>query len=113
MLTPNARSLTLAFLPVFLPIDCPFLRGIDLRQVDAFVVEKDLHIVEKELVRIGVRHIEAEVIDKLFLLLLPLGPAILAHLGTDLLTEFGRYRRKADRIVCQSAPGAFEFVASK
>lgn len=65
--------------------DLPFLRRVDLRELDAFVVEKDLHVVEKELVRVGVRNIKAEVVDELLLFRLPFSPAILADLGTDLL----------------------------
>ena len=37
-----------------LPVNFAFLRGVDLGQLYAFVVEKDLHVVEEELVRIGV-----------------------------------------------------------
>lgn len=65
--------------------DLPFLRRVDLRELDAFVVEKDLHVVEKELVRVGVRNIKAEVVDELLLFRLPFSPAIPADLGTDLL----------------------------
>lgn len=93
-----------------LPIDLAFLRGIDLFQFHTFVIEKDLHIIEKELVRVGVRYIEAEMVDKLLLLLLPFGPAILAHLGTDLLPKLSWYRSKPDRLVRLPAASAFEFV---
>ena len=96
-----------------LPINLAFLRGIDLGDINAFVIKEDLHIIEKKLVRIGVRYVKAEVIDKLLLFLLPFGPAILAHFRTDLLTKLGRYRRKADRLLCQPAASAFEFVARK
>lgn len=95
------------------PIYFSFLRRVDLRQLNAFVVEKDLHIVEQELVRIGIRNVQTEVVDKLFLLLLPLGPAILAHLGTDLLPQVSWNRGKTKRFVLQPASGAFEFVTRK
>jgi len=93
--------------------DLSFLRRVDLCKLDAFVVEKELHVVEQELVRIRVRHVETEMIDELLLLLLPLGPAIFTDLGTDLLPELGRYRRNAQRFVFLSALRALEFVASK
>ena len=90
--------------------DLSFLRSVDLREVDTFVVEKDLHVVEQELVRIGIRHVETEMINELLLFRLPLRPAILADLGTDLLTEFGRYRSNAQWFVFLPATGAFELV---
>lgn len=90
--------------------DLPFLRRVDLCEFDAFVVEKDLHVVEKELVRVGVRNIEAEVVDELLLFRLPFHPAIFADLGTDLLPKLGRYRRNAERFVLLPAPFALEFV---
>ena len=93
--------------------DLSFLRSIDLREIDAFVVEEDLHIVEQELVRIGIRHVETEMINKLLLFLLPLYPAILAHFGAYLLPQLGRYRRNAQRFVFLPATRAFEFIASK
>jgi hypothetical protein len=36
------------------PINFSFLRRVDLCYLDTFVIEKDLHIVEQELVRIGI-----------------------------------------------------------
>src|SRR5258708_7356659 len=78
-----------------------------------FVVKKDLHIVEQKLVRIRVRYIESKMVDELFLLLLPLGPAIFAHFLAYLLSELGRDRRKAQRFVFLPAACTFEFVATK
>jgi hypothetical protein len=40
--------------PALLPVNLPFLRRIDLCDLDTLVKEKDLHIVEDELVRIGI-----------------------------------------------------------
>ena len=34
--------------------DLSFLRRVDLCDLDAFVVEKDLHLVKQELVRVGI-----------------------------------------------------------
>jgi hypothetical protein len=93
-----------------LPIHLAFLRRVNLRQFDAFVVEKDLHVIEQELMRVGVGHVEAKVVNKLFLLFLPRGPAILANLSADLLPEFRRYRRVAERFIFLPATFAFEFV---
>lgn len=94
-----------------LPVDLAFLRGIDLFELDALVIKKDLHIIEEKLVRIRIRNIESEVVDKLFLLSLPFRPAILAHLGADLCAQFGRDRSVTDGFVFLPAAAAFEFVA--
>jgi hypothetical protein len=34
--------------------DLSFLRCIDLGDLDTFVIEKDLHLIEQELVRVGI-----------------------------------------------------------
>ena len=75
--------------------DLSFLRSVDLRKVDTFVVKKDLHVIEQELVRIGIRHVKTEMIDELLLFLLPFHPAIPTNLGSDLLPQLGRYWRDA------------------
>ena len=93
--------------------DLTFLRCVDLCQFDTFVIEKDLHVIEEELVRVGVRNIKAEVVDELLLFRLPLRPAIFADLGTDLLPKLGRYRRDAERFALLSAACALEFIATK
>jgi hypothetical protein len=93
--------------------DLSFLRCVDLRDVDAFVIEKDVHLIEEELMGVGIGYVEAEVIDELLLFCLPFGPAIFADLGTDLLSKLGRYRRITDRLTFLSAPRAFEFVISE
>jgi len=93
--------------------DLSFLRRIDLRELDTLVVEEDLHLIEEKLVRIGVRNIKPKVIYQLLLFLLPLGPAILADLRTDLLPELGRYRSDAERFAFVTAFRALEFVTSK
>ena len=93
--------------------DLAFLRCVDLCEFDPFVIEKDLHVIEEELVRVGVRNVEAEVVDELLLFRLPFRPAILADLGTDLLPELRRYRRDAERFALLPASCALEFVASK
>jgi hypothetical protein len=94
-----------------LPLDRSFLRGVDLRELDAFVVKENLHLVEEKFVRIGVRDVDPEMIDQLVLFLEPFLPAVLADFGADLLPELGRDRRVAERFVFQPAAGAFEFVA--
>ena len=93
--------------------DLPFLRRVDLDELDTFVVEKDLHVVEEELVRVRVRNVKAEVIDELLLFRLPFSPAVLADLGTDLLSELGRYRRDTERFVLLPTACALEFVTTK
>ncbi len=93
-----------------LPVDLSFLGRVDLGQLDALVVEKDFHVIEKELVRIGVRDIEAEVIDQLFLLLLPFGPAAFTHLAADLLTQFRWDGGITKRFALLPTASAFEFV---
>ena len=93
--------------------DLSFLRRVDLRELDAFVVEKDLHLIEQKLVRIGIRNIKSEMIYELLLFLLPFGPAFFADLRTDLLPELGRYRRNAKRFAFVAALGALKFVTSK
>lgn len=99
-----------SFRYLLLPIDLSFLRRIDLCEIDAFVIEKDLHIIEKELVRIGVGYVQAEVVDELHLFLLPFCPAIFTHFVADLLAKLGRDRRVADGFTLFPAAGAFEFV---
>lgn len=93
--------------------DLSFLRRVDLCDLDAFIVEEDLHLIEKELMRVGIRNVEPEVVDQLFLFRLPLGPAVFADLGSDLLTELGRDRSHAKRLIFLSTPRAFEFVTSE
>ncbi len=93
-----------------LPIDRPFFRRIDLRDLDTFIKEEDVHLVEEKLVRVGIRDVEAEMVDQLFLLLLPFGPAIFADLGSDLLSEVGRDRSITERVTFRSAFRALEFV---
>ena len=46
--------------------DLSFLRRVDLGDLDAFVVEEDLHLIEQELVRIRIRNVEPEVVNELF-----------------------------------------------
>ena len=94
-----------------LPIDLSFLRRVDLGQLDAFVVEENVHVVEQELVRIGVRHVEAEVVDELLLLFLPLFPTVFTHLAADLLTKLGRNRRETDRLVFLPAAATLKFIS--
>jgi hypothetical protein len=53
---------------VSLPIDLAFLRGIDLGYVNALAEEKCAHLVKQELVRVGIGHVEPEMIDELHLL---------------------------------------------
>src|SRR5688572_6151095 len=93
-----------------LPADLSFLRSIYLGEIHAFVVEKDLHVVKKKLVRIGVGNIESEMVNKLHLLFLPLGPAFFAHLFADLLPELRRDGSVPDRFALRTAACAFEFV---
>ena len=93
--------------------DLAFLRRVNLCDLDAFVVEEDVHLVEQELVRVRIRNVETEVVDQLFLFCLPLRPAIFADLGPDLLTELGRDRSHAERLVLLTTPRAFEFVTSE
>jgi hypothetical protein len=93
--------------------DLSFLRRVDLRDLDAFVVEKDLHLIEQELVRVGIRNVESEVVDKLFLFRLPLRPAILADLSSDLLSKLGRDWSYSERLIFLTTPRAFEFVTSE
>ena len=95
------------------PVNRSFFRSIDVRDLNTFVEEEDVHLVEQELVRIGVRNIEAEVVDELLLFLLPLGPAAFADLGTDLLPELRWDRRVTDRFALRAAPRALEFIAAK
>ena len=93
--------------------DLSFLRRVDLRELDTFVVKKDLHLIEQKLVRVRIRNIKPEMIYELLLFLLPFGPAIFTDLGTDLLPELGRYRRNAKRFAFVAALGALKFVTSK
>ena len=93
--------------------DLSFLRRVDLRELDALIVEKDLHLIEQKLMRIGIRNIQAEMIYQLLLFLPPFGPAIFTDLGTDLLPELGRYRRDAERLAFITALRTFKFVTSK
>ena len=95
------------------PVNRSFFRSIDVRDLNTFVEEEDVHLVEEELVRVGVRNVEAEVVDELLLFLLPLGPAAFADLGTDLLPELRRYRGVAEWLALRVALRALEFVASK
>lgn len=93
-----------------LPIDLSFLRSVDISEIDSFIVEKDIHIIEKKLMRIGVGNVQAEMIYQLFLLFLPFLPAVFADLGPDLLPQLGRNRRIAERFVLLPALRAFKFV---
>lgn len=96
-----------------LPVDLAFLRRVDLSQINAFVIEEDLHVIKQELVRIRIRNIEAKVIDQLLLFLLPLGPAVFAHFRTDLLPELGRDRRETEGFIFLPTARALEFVTAK
>jgi hypothetical protein len=93
-----------------LPVNLSFLRSVDLRQLDALVIQKDLHIIEKELMRIRIRYVQTEMIDELLLFLLPFSPAIFTHFRTYLLSEFRGDRSKTERLVLLPATSAFEFV---
>ena len=93
--------------------DLAFLRRVDLRDLDAFVVEEDVHLIKQELVRVRIRDVEPEMVDELFLFRLPFGPAIFADLGSDLLPELGRDRSHSKRLVFLPAARAFEFVTSE
>ena len=53
-----------------LPVNLTFLRCIDLGNLNAFTEKEELHLIEEKLVRIGVRNVDAEMIDELHLLLL-------------------------------------------
>ena len=93
--------------------DLSFLGRVYLRDLDAFVIEEDLHLVEQKLVRIRIRNIEAEMVDELFLFGLPLSPTIFTDLGSDLLTQLGRYRSDTEGLSLSAASRALEFVSSK
>jgi hypothetical protein len=93
--------------------DLSFLGRVDLRKLDTFVVEKDLHLIEEELVGVGIRNIQPEMIYQLLLFLLPLGPAIFADLGTDLLPQLSGYRCDAEGLAFVTAFRALKFVTSK
>jgi hypothetical protein len=93
-----------------LPIYFSFLRSIDLCDLNAFVIEKDLHLIEQKLMRIRIRNVESEMVDQLLLLLLPFGPAIFTHLGADLLPELGWDRSETEWFVFLPATRAFEFI---
>ena len=60
--------------------------------------------------RVGIGYVKTKVVDELFLLFLPGGPAILAYLSTDLLAQFRGDRCIAKRFAFLSATFAFEFV---
>lgn len=95
------------------PFDRAFFRSVDLRQLDAFVEEKNLQVVEQKIVRVGARNVQAEMIDQLVLLLQPFLPARLADLVVNALPEFVRKRRELHLLALAPAARAFKFVARK
>jgi len=93
-----------------LPINISFSGCVNLREFHAFVEKENLHLVKQKIVRIGIRDIQTEVVDKLFLFVEPFFPAIGANFLADLLTEFGGNRRVTERRVFTPAPRAYEFI---
>jgi hypothetical protein len=96
-----------------LPVHGAFLAGIDLRQFDAFVKEKNFQVVEQKIVRVGIRNVQAEMIDELILFLQPFLPAGLANLVIHTLSDFIGKRRELHLLVLAPAARAFEFITRK
>src|SRR5688572_26097242 len=71
----------------FLPLDGAFFGRVDLGEVWGFAEEEAFDVVEEEILSVGIREIEAVVIDNLGLLLQPATPARLANLRRDPLPK--------------------------
>jgi hypothetical protein len=83
----------------WLPLNGAFLRRVNLglfRDWESFTEQEPLNVVEEKILRVGTSEIQPIVIDDLGLLLKPTGPARLANLGGDSLSEFIRKRRKTN-----------------
>lgn len=96
-----------------LPADASFFRSVDLGKLDPFVEKKNLQIVEKKVMRVRVRNIESEMIDKLVLLLKPFLPAALANLIEHPLTQIVRQGHKLHLCLFGTAPKTFEFITTE
>jgi hypothetical protein len=112
---PSDPPIIFAFLlfTFYLPVHLAFLRRVDLRQLDAFVKEKNLQIVEQKIVRVRAGNVQAEMIDKLILFLQPFLPAGLTDFVVNARAQLVRKRRERHLLVLAPATRAFEFIARK
>jgi hypothetical protein len=96
-----------------LPTDRAFLRGVYLSHIHALVEKEDLEIIEQEVVRIGIRDIDSEVIYELILLLKPFLPTALTYAVEDALADFVRKGGELHLPFLATAPEALESVTRK
>lgn len=82
---------------VALPLNGALFGGIDLGRLRNFAEKKALDVVEEEILGVGIREIEAVMIDDLTLFLQPATPAGLANLIGDSLSELVGKGSKSDR----------------
>ena len=94
-----------------LPLHCSLFRRVDFRGFWDVAEEIALDVVEQEGLGIGVRQIEAVVIDDLCLLLQPAIPARLADFRRDALAERVWKRREWKGWALLTAVCAFDCVS--
>jgi len=68
------------------PLNRPLFCSVDLRKLRRVAKQVSLNIVEEKILSVGVREVQAVVIDDLRLFLQPPTPAGLANLGGDSLS---------------------------
>src|ERR1700687_1480940 len=79
------------------PLHGAFLRCIDLCELRRIAKKKALDVIEQKILRVRVSQIETIVIDDLRLFLEPAGPAGLANLRRESLSEFIRKGSEPER----------------
>ena len=96
-----------------LPLHGPFLRRINLRLFghwQRLAKQKSFDVIEEKVLGVGTGEVQTVMIDYLRLLLKPGGPARLADLFGDSLSQFVREGRKANRRSLLVAVFAFDVV---
>jgi hypothetical protein len=104
----------------YLPLHGSFFGGIDFGDFWDVAEEVAFDVVEQKRLRVGIREIQAVVIDDLCLLLQPPAPALLAYFCRDALAELvGKGRERKGRALfaavcafdCVSHDDLFELIA--
>ena len=96
-----------------LPLHGPFLRRVNLRLFghwQRLAKQESFDVIEEKVLGVGTGEIQTVMIDYLRLLLKPGGPARLADLFGDSLSQFVREGRKANRRSLLVAVFAFDVV---
>jgi hypothetical protein len=95
--------------PPQLPFDRALFRSVDLRQITRLAVKEAFHVVDQKTLRFRITEIESVMIDDPGLGLQPFGPAELANLLRDFLSQIGRQRGPAERRALLLAASTFNF----